>query len=130
MGRIETRDALFKLVFEYSLLKEKNEDFLNEFIEDKKIDDSYLSNCYNGIINNYDELVSEIGKFTKGYTIERVYKVDLALLVVALYEIKYVPEIPVAVSINEALNLAKIYSTEKSVSFINGVLKNFAKVEN
>lgn len=130
MGRIETRDALFKLVFEYSLLKEKNEDFLNEFIEDKKIDDSYLSNCYNGIINNYDELVSEIGKFTKGYTIERVYKVDLALLVVALYEIKYVPEIPVAVSINEALNLSKIYSTEKSVSFINGVLKNFAKVEN
>lgn len=130
MGRIETRDALFKLVFEYSLLKEKNEDFLNEFIEDKKIDDRYLSNCYNGIINNYDELVSEIGKFTKGYTIERVYKVDLALLVVALYEIKYVPEIPVAVSINEALNLAKIYSTEKSVSFINGVLKNFAKVEN
>ena len=130
MGRIETRDALFKLVFEYSLLKEKNEDFLNEFIEDKKIDDSYLSNCYNGIINNYDGLVSEIGKFTKGYTIERVYKVDLALLVVALYEIKYVPEIPVAVSINEALNLAKIYSTEKSVSFINGVLKNFAKVEN
>lgn len=130
MGRIETRDALFKLVFEYSLLKEKNEDFLNEFIEDKKIDNSYLSNCYNGIINNYDELVSEIGKFTKGYTIERVYKVDLALLVVALYEIKYVPEIPVAVSINEALNLAKIYSTEKSVSFINGVLKNFAKVEN
>lgn len=130
MGRIETRDALFKLVFEYSLLKEKNEDFLNEFIEDKKIDDSYLSNCYNGIINNYDELVFEIGKFTKGYTIERVYKVDLALLVVALYEIKYVPEIPVAVSINEALNLAKIYSTEKSVSFINGVLKNFAKVEN
>lgn len=130
MGRIETRDALFKLVFEYSLLKEKNEDFLNEFIEDKKIDNSYLSNCYNGIINNYDELVSEIGKFTKGYTIERVYKVDLALLVVALYEIKYVLEIPVAVSINEALNLAKIYSTEKSVGFINGVLKNFAKVEN
>lgn len=130
MGRIETRDALFKLVFEYSLLKEKNEDFLNEFIEDKKIDDSYLSNCYNGIINNYDELVAEIGKFTKGYTIERVYKVDLALLIVALYEIKFIPEIPVAVSINEALNLAKIYSTEKSVSFINGVLKNFAKVEN
>ena len=56
-----------------------------------------------------------------------MYKVDLAILVVAVYEIKNEKEIPVAVSINEALNLAKKYSTEKSAGFINGVLANFAK---
>ena len=126
MGRLETREELFKLVFEYTLVLEKNEMFEEE-MQDTKLDKDYIVSTYNGIIERYKELTEEIAKYTKGYNIDRVFKVDLALLLVAVYEIKYMEDIPVAVSINEALNLAKKYSTEKSSSFINGVLANFAK---
>ena len=125
MGRLETREELFKLVFEYTMVAEKSD--LSELEENIKIDRPYLVGAYNGIVEHYEELIDELSKYTKGYTIDRVFKVDLALLLIAVYEIKYVAEIPTAVSINEALNLAKKYSTEKSSGFINGVLANFAK---
>lgn len=127
MSRIETRDALFKLVFEYCMMREKNELNIEDLCENLKVEREYLGKAYNGIIEHFDELKEEISKYTKGFSIERVFKVDLALLIVAVYEIKYEPNIPTAVSINEALNLAKKYSTEKSAKFINGVLANFAK---
>ena len=125
MGRVETREELFKRVFEFALTKEKCEEF--EFEDESKIELPYLKKAYDGITEKFDELVEEISAHTKGYSIGRVFKVDLALLLVAVYEIKYENDIPPAVSINEALNLAKRYSTEKSASFINGVLANFAK---
>ena len=123
MGRVETREELFKRVFAYSLTGEVE----LEVEENEKIEKDYLQRAYDHIVKNYDELVGEISLFTKGYQISRVYKVDLALLIVAVYEIKNEKDIPTAVSINEALNLAKKYSTEKSAGFINGVLANFAK---
>lgn len=122
MGRLETREQLFKLVFEYVLIKEKDNEYIEEISSDNKIDRGYLESCYNGIIENYDEMVEEISTLTTGYNKERIFKVDLALLLVALYEIRNIDSIPTAVSINEALNLAKKYSTEKSAGFINGVL--------
>ena len=125
MGRVETREELFKRVFEFALTKEKCEEF--EFEDESKIELPYLKKAYDGITEKFDELVEEISAHTKGYSIGRVFKVDLALLLVAVHEIKYENDIPPAVSINEALNLAKRYSTEKSASFINGVLANFAK---
>lgn len=124
MGRVETREELFKRVFAYSLTKEEEKEIEEE---NKNIEKDYLERAYNYIVNNFEEITGEISAFTKGYQISRVYKVDLAILVVAVYEIKNEKEIPVAVSINEALNLAKKYSTEKSAGFINGVLANFAK---
>ena len=125
MGRVETREELFKRVFEFALTREKCAEF--EFEDERKIELSYLKNAYEGITEKFDELTQEIASHTKGYSIDRVFKVDLALLLVAVYEIKYENEIPPAVSINEALNLAKKYSTDKSSSFINGVLANFVK---
>ena len=123
MGRVETREELFKRVFAYCLTGESQD----ELEENEKIEKDYIERAYNHIVEHYDEIVHEIALFTKGYQINRVYKVDLALLVVAVYEMKNEKDIPHAVSINEALNLAKKYSTEKSASFINGVLANFAK---
>ena len=124
MGRVETREELFKRVFAYSLTKEVE---LEKDDETKEFETEYLERAYSKIVENYDNIVGEIATFTKGYAIDRVYKVDLAILVVAVYEMKFEKDIPVAVSINEALNLAKKYSTEKSAGFINGVLANFAK---
>ena len=63
----------------------------------------------------------------KGYTPDRLYKVDLAILVLAIIELKYVKENPKEVIINEAVELAKKYSTEKSPKFINGILADIVK---
>jgi len=127
MSRSLARESVFKLVFEYIFGKEKNEEFLSEILEEEGNSDEvgYIQEVYNGVINHYNELIEDINKHLDSFKLERVFKVDLAILLVAVYEIKYIKAIPNLVSVNEALNLAKKYSTEKSNLFINGILKNF-----
>ena len=69
-----------------------------------------------------EEINDIISTHLKGYTINRVYKVDLAILIVAIVELNYIKENPKEVIVNEAVELAKKYSTEKSPRFINGLL--------
>ena len=127
MSRSYARECTFKLVFSYLFSKEKDFSALEEFLNEPKLKDEkgYLSEVYNGIINNYSQLSSEISKLSEGFKVDRIYKIDMAILLVAVYEMKYIDSIPPKVSINEALNLAKIYSTDQSSSYINGILKNF-----
>ena len=127
MSRKNARESVFKLVFEYVFNKETNNDFLQEVVDELKTEESYIRDVYFGVINNYDELCDIISSKVEGFSFDRIFKVDLAILLVALYEIKYVKDIPLKVSINEALNLAKTYSTEKSHKFINGVLSGVVK---
>lgn len=128
MSRVQSREELFKLIFEFCLTGEKNEFSLETVInENENLDEEYIKRVYNGIVENYKQLEEEISKYAKGFSVERIFKVDLALLYLALYEIKFIKEIPNVVSVNEVLNLAKTYSTEKSASYINGVLSNFVK---
>lgn len=127
MSRSLARENVFKLVFGYVFNKEKNEDQLSEVLEDEKNKQElgYIQEVYNGVIAHYDEFIFDIEKFSNSFKIDRVFKVDLAILLVALYEMKYINSIPKKVSLNEALNLAKVYSTEKSSTYINGILSNF-----
>ena len=127
MSRSLARENVFKLVFEYLFNKEKDSEHLTEILEDDKNQDEigYIQEVYNGVINKYDELIELISNVSDSFKLDRIFKVDLAILLVALYEIKYIKSIPNKVSINEALNLAKSYSTEKSNAFINGILSNF-----
>ena len=127
MSRSLARENVFKLVFEYIFSKEKNVEFMLGIIEseENKNEAGYIQEVYNGVVNHYDEMIEEIKKHSEGFKLDRIFKVDLAILLVSLYEIKFVKSIPNIVSVNEALNLAKRYSTEKSASFINGILKNF-----
>ena len=78
---------------------------------------------------HYSEISETINSILKGYTIDRIFKVDLAILVVAIIELKYIKENPKEVIVNEAVNLAKKYSTDKSPKFINGVLADIIKGE-
>ena len=75
-----------------------------------------------------EELNKVISSHLKGYTLERIFKIDLAILKLAIYEIEYMKEKP-AVVINEAVELSKRYSTDNSYKFINGVLANIVKGE-
>lgn len=130
MGRAQSREAVFKLVFEYCVNKEKDEELFNEILADAKDEVQYITTLYNGVVEKYDELCDEIAKNIKNFSFDRIFKVDLAILLVALFEIKYMENVPATVSINEAVKLSKVYSTEKSYSYINGVLSNFVKDKN
>ncbi len=129
MSRVISREETFKLIFEYCSTGDVNDFSVEELIaENKQVEEAYVKQVYFGVVDKFSELKEDINKTSKTFTVDRIFKVDFALLLLALYEIKYMPEIPNAVSVNEVLNLSKVYSTEKSYSYINGILSNFVKV--
>ena len=84
---------------------------------------AYLESLVTGVTQHEDEFNQDIeASLAKGWTLSRVEKPNLIILRLALYEMKYVDDVPVAVAIDEALELAKEYSDDKSRKFINGVL--------
>ena len=89
----------------------------------QQADEDYIREVVSGVRDNYDDLMSLIADNSKNFKIERIYKPDLAALLLACYEMKYVDDIPLAVSINEVIEIVKVYSTDKSSKFVNGVLK-------
>ena len=86
-----------------------------------------MNELIGGVNVHYDEILDIIKNNTIGYELERIYKVDLAILVLAVYELKFSNSTPNSVVINEAVELSKKYSTDKSYSFINGVLAKVVK---
>lgn len=129
MSRRDARDVAFKLIFEFTFTKENKDFLIDEYSLELNLDGddmSYIKEVYFGVISHYDELIQDISKYAENFSVDRIYKVDLALLLLAIYEIKYMEKIPFKVSVNEAIGLAKKYSTEQSVKYLNGVLSNFA----
>lgn len=130
--RRDAREVTFKLVFEYLFKNEKNVELLVELTNSSEFrisedDLKHVNAEYDGIIEKIDELKEIVASKAVGYSLERIYKTDLALLILAVYEIKYCPDIPNVVSVNEVVELSKKYSSEKSTSFINGILANLIK---
>lgn len=82
-----------------------------------------------GVCNRQGEIDARIQSLAEGYTIDRLAAVDLAILRLAIYEILCEPDVPPAVAIDEAVDLAKKYSTNQSGAFINGILANLVKQE-
>lgn len=120
MKRSEARELAFKAIYSrfFNVDLNNQEDTIEtEF--SKKIIDTYSY--------NKEEINSLISNNLKGYSLERVYKIDLAIIIVAIIELNYIKENPKEVVINEAVELAKKYSTEKSPRFINGVLADILK---
>lgn len=116
-----TEDAMiapYELVYK----KELEEELMQspKFLEEK----TYIDSVVLGIKSNLDEIDSHISKYLTSWTIQKIARVDLAILRVAAYEILYCPDVPNNVSISEAVNMAKTYSTEKNAKFINGVLSS------
>ena len=128
-SRKDAREVAFKLIFEYLFSGQKNDLSFEELSSEFELvsEQDYVSKVYYGVIDKNQELTEIISQKAIGYKLDRIYKVDKAILLVALYEILYMKEIPYAVSINEAVELAKKYSTEKSPSFINGILSKVEK---
>lgn len=130
MSRIETREAVVFFVYQYDFRKEQIDEQITLYIndhEDLKDDFEYFESTVKGIISNRDSLDESISKYLKNWTLDRIPKLDKAILETAVYEISSNDDIPTGVAINEAVRLAKKYGTDDSYSYINGVLSSYEK---
>jgi N utilization substance protein B len=133
MSRKVAREILYQLVFEYLFSKEVNGETLELMLVDGSLSDDdtgYIRESYFGISEKCDKIIDEISAFTIDFKIDRVFKTDLTAIIIALYEIENCGDIPDAVSVNEAVNLVKKFSTDKSYSYVNGVLAGYLKSKN
>ena len=88
---------------------------------------TFLENLVAGVTDRQAELDEVIGRYSQGWALNRLAKVDLTILRMAVYELMCMPEIPVGATINEAVELAKKYAEDKSSGFINGILGSAAR---
>lgn len=131
MKRSAAREEAFKLLYSLEIQKENIEEQINIFCENEEIKDeeakSYIKNTILGTEEKISDIESKISENLKqDWKIDRISKVDLALLKLAIYEILYT-DTPYKVAINEVIELSKKYGDDKSANFINGVLASIVK---
>ena len=132
MKRSEIRELAFKLIYSLEIQKNENlQEQIDLYIENNEIQENqaiqYIKDCIYGI-NQHEEHIIQIieGSLTSDWKIDRISKINLSLLKLAIYEIKY-KNIPYKVEINEVVELAKTYGEEMSSKFINGALAKVVK---
>ena len=132
MKRSAIRELAFQLIYSLEIQKEeKVEDQIELYLECNEVEENeakeYIKDAVIGINENIKEIQELIEKNLKAdWQLDRISKIDLSLLKLAIYEIKY-KEIPYKVAINEAVELAKKYGEDKSKNFVNGILASIVK---
>ena len=128
-----SRELAFYYIYSQEIQKQNSRNQVKLFLDCNDIEDiktrEYVKDIAGGIKQNEEEIEKIISEnLKKGWTIERISTVDLALLKLAIYEIKY-RELPYKIAINEAVKYAKVYGEDTSASFINGVLASVVQEE-
>ena len=135
MSRRKARDITFKYVYSTlygegeldavieSIITADSNEVENLELEEK----DYFDKVTAGIKQNVQEIDKMILSKLKNWTIERIFKIDLVILRLAVYEIKYTENMPPKVAVNEAVELAKKYGNDTSSNFVNGVLREIIK---
>lgn len=95
----------------------------------KEKDQSYMQSKYEKIKEHLEEIDALLNEKSKGWKTSRMSKVDLSILRLAVYEMKFDEDVPVKVAINEAVEIAKAFGGDTSASFVNGILGKIAKDE-
>ncbi len=132
MNRREIREQIFKMLFQAEFygaeeLEEQLQISMEELEEKNEGKRTYIEQKLREICRRQEEIDALVNEKATGWKTNRMAKVDLALIRLAVYEIKYEDEIPTGVAINEAVELAKIYSSDGAPAFINGVLAKLAQ---
>lgn len=129
MNRTRAREYVFILLFEYRFQPDDIEAILESFIEEYKPggQTGYIEKVVRGVVSGVKEIDAEIEEAAKGWSANRISCVCSAVLRLAVFEMLYCEDIPRAVSVNEAVALAKKYDGEESVDFVNGVLGGIQK---
>lgn len=130
MNRKKAREFAYQLIFSYLFNNEKDEFIEEKYNTDKELssaDIDYINFTFELVKNNLEDIKSIIEKYAIGYQLDRIYKPDLAVLILAIAEMKYNDEVPDGVAISEAVTIIKKYSTAKSGPFVNGILASVYK---
>ena len=130
MNRTMARAQAMKLVYEWEMGGNGGEDTRFDLlgVQPGEEESDYMEALFEGVIRNIEGIDRQIARYAHGWSIERINRVDLAILRVAVYELAYC-KLSAAATIAAALEVADKYSTEKSVAFINGVLGTIARGE-
>lgn len=122
-NRSELREIIMKVIYQVSILEETNLDYdINDLIKEQlEVENEFVNSTVNGILENKNKLVEYANKYLNDWTMDRLNKVDQAIICIGIYELLYT-ETPSVVSINEAIELSKKYSDESVTKMINGVL--------
>ena len=132
MNRSAIRENAFKLIYSLEIQNAENlKEQIELFFESNEIKEEeakkYIDNVVLGLESNKEQILKYIEQNLKDeWKLNRISKMDLAILKLAIYEIKYI-DIPYKVAINEAVELAKKYGEDKSKNFVNGILASIVK---
>ncbi len=126
MNRRAAREAVFELLFETEFkADEAREDIFALSTENREVEENdYVKDAYFGVCQHLEEIDERINRHAKGWKTSRISKVSRSILRLCVYEMLYCPDIPVSVSINEAVELCKKFDEEKARAFLNGVLNS------
>ena len=133
MNRRSLREQVFKLLFRVEFNeKEEMEEQCHLFLEHEELamseeEETHIVEKYKAIHERLEEIDSMINEKAKGWNTDRMGKVDLTVIRLAVYEMKFDETIPDGVAINEAVELAKMYGQDESAGFVNGVLAKFVE---
>ncbi|WP_164218079.1 transcription antitermination factor NusB [Virgibacillus sp. YIM 98842] len=126
MNRHTARKKAFQILFQLDINDNDPDQAIHDFLEDG-VSDPYLTMIVKGVADNKTKLDKVIADHLENWSIQRIASVEKNILRIAVYEILYSDDIPVNVSINEAVELGHIFGDEKSGKFINGVLSKIKK---
>ena len=132
MKRQKSREKAMELLFSMEISKNSYEETIENFIEDYEmdlntIDVEYIKNVVKVVTDNIEAIDEKIIQSLVNWKLDRVSKVNLTILRLAVGEMMFIEDVPGSVAINEAVELTKKYSDEKSCSFVNGVLDKVLK---
>lgn len=142
MSRKNAREDAFRLIFEGMANTDSLDERIERYLEiisapsedesafintPSKGDNEYVSTILKGVYENRERLDEIISSCLKGWSIDRVSKVSIAVMRLALFEMLYMDDVPMGVSINEAVNIAKKYDGVQAGAFVNGALSTAAK---
>ena len=127
--RQEARELLFALLFETEFHNEKTPAEIYDLaVDNREIPaDKYIRETFFGIISKSDVLDTVIGKYAKGWKADRLSKVSRSVLRIAVYEMLFVSDIPMNVSISQAVEISVKYGEDRAKQFVNGVLSGLFK---
>ena len=130
MTRRALRGQVFKMLFrvEFHDAEEMKEQavLFDEEESCSEKDKEYITKKFENIVEKITEIDAAVNEVAKGWKTTRMGKVDLTIIRLAVYEMKYEEDIPVKVAINEAVELAKQYGADDSPAFVNGILAKLA----
>lgn len=134
MSRKSDRKHAFNLIFQLPFHEQIDVDkvsarYYEGLVNDTNIDKTFVEKKFKGVIENQKAIDEYIGNASEGWDFSRLSKVDIAIMRLAVYELMFDEDVPTKVSINEAVELAKDFSSNEAPSFINGILGKIVSIK-